>query len=199
MTDTNTAPTATPIPSSPAPKPAPKPGWKTSEAWITLIVIVLGALPSSGLLPATGDAVKIVGLCLTVAAALGYTGSRTMLKNAAMLVLLVGLAHTATGCATGREKAIRTTLITTDAAKAAFVAFDRQHQLDLVAQAPDRAAGEAALVAWRAKQAEAEKAFEVTYRGIAAAATLNDDPSFNGMVQAAALLAAELKTLGVTK
>ena len=73
MTD---APTPTPPVTTPT-----KPGWKTSEAWLSFLAMVIGSLPSSGLLPASGESTKIVGLAITLLAALGYTASRTAVKS----------------------------------------------------------------------------------------------------------------------
>lgn len=62
--------------------PDPKPGHKTSEAALTFIIAVLGALPSSGLFPAASPAVKIAGLVVAGLTALGYQRQRTQLKIA---------------------------------------------------------------------------------------------------------------------
>lgn len=56
-----------------------KPGYKTSEFWLTLIAAVLAAV-----LPFVGDYPPIaqaIGIGLSVLAALGYTSSRTSVKN----------------------------------------------------------------------------------------------------------------------
>lgn len=60
----------------------PRPGWKTTEFWITLGTTVLGTVAASGLF---GDSpvVKAMGLAVDVAAALGYTASRTAVKRSA--------------------------------------------------------------------------------------------------------------------
>jgi len=79
------APAPAPVP-APAPSPTPSqppPGWQSSEAWLTLLVMILGALPSTGLLVgAPPAALQIVGLISSVLAALGYTTNRTSLKKA---------------------------------------------------------------------------------------------------------------------
>lgn len=71
------------------------PGRKTSEAALTFLVAVLGALPSSGLFPAASPAVKIAGLVVAGLTALGYQNQRTQLKMA-------HLAHTAALAKLGR-------------------------------------------------------------------------------------------------
>jgi hypothetical protein len=77
-------PELAPITTAPDPTPAPvlKPGWRTSEAWFTLVVIVLGAIPNSGLVDNSPLAAKLVGLVASVLAALGYQTQRTKLKIA---------------------------------------------------------------------------------------------------------------------
>lgn len=115
MADPTPAPTPDPVPTPtpapapvPAPAPAPVPGWKTSEAWISLLVIVIGALPSTGLLDNSPLLSKIVGMAIAALAALNYTAQRTSLKRAylssraavvtaALLVLLV-LPSCGTNC-----------------------------------------------------------------------------------------------------
>jgi hypothetical protein len=59
-----------------------KPGYKTSEFWLSLVAVLVGAIMSSGLLEATATDAdnKIVGLVVTLLAALGYTGARGFVK-----------------------------------------------------------------------------------------------------------------------
>ena len=59
---------------------ASTPGIKTTEFALTVVAVAVGALLSSGLLPAGGVAVKIVGLVVSTLATLGYTASRTCVK-----------------------------------------------------------------------------------------------------------------------
>lgn len=99
--------------------------------------------------------------------------------------------------ASQRQKTIATTLHAVDVAETAFLAFDKQHQLDLVGHAANRDDGERKLTEWRAERESINKGFVGAYRAIAAAATLDDDPSVAGMVQAAAIVAQELAALGV--
>jgi hypothetical protein len=65
----------------------PTPGWKTSEAWISLLAVVLGAIPSSGLVANAPLAAKIVGMLVALLTALGYMNSRTSLKRAHLQLL----------------------------------------------------------------------------------------------------------------
>ncbi|KPJ59117.1 MAG: hypothetical protein AMJ46_12690 [Latescibacteria bacterium DG_63] len=60
-----------------------KPGWKTSEFWLTTIPVVLGAVAASGILDDTATPWdnKLVGLAISVLAALGYGAMRTVAKT----------------------------------------------------------------------------------------------------------------------
>jgi hypothetical protein len=81
---------AAPIPAIPASIPDLVPGWKTSEAYITLLTMILGAIPSSGL---TADApllAKIVGMAIAGLSALNYTAQRTALKRAHLAARAAG-------------------------------------------------------------------------------------------------------------
>lgn len=61
-----------------------KPGWKTSEAWILLLVIVLTNIQASGLVEQTHWAMKIATVIVNVLGFLGYTSQRAKLKVAAL-------------------------------------------------------------------------------------------------------------------
>lgn len=78
------APSVDPVPSpDPNPTPAPPPsGFRSSEAWISFLVVVLGALPSSGLLDNAPTIAKIVGLIVSALSAIHYTYQRSALKRA---------------------------------------------------------------------------------------------------------------------
>ena len=113
-------------------------------------------------------------------------------------MLLVAFALFACG-ASAREKTISTALATTDAARAAFVAFDATHQTAIVTKAPDDATGKAQLAAYRATQAKIVLGFVTVYRAIAIAATANNDQSLAGLLSVAGVLESELRDLGVLK
>ena len=68
---TPAAPTATPV----------KPGYKTTEFWLTAGATVVGLVIASGLVPDTGMWPKVVALVVSAFAAMGYTVSRTAVKN----------------------------------------------------------------------------------------------------------------------
>lgn len=79
-TISNTQPDTTP----PAIPPI-KPGVKTSEAWVTLILMILGWLPSSGLLASSPIALQIVGLALSFLSGGHYVAQRSSLKRTTAL------------------------------------------------------------------------------------------------------------------
>ena len=58
-----------------------KPGYKTTEFWLTAGATVVGLVIASGLVPDTGMWPKVVALVVSAFAAMGYTVSRTVVKN----------------------------------------------------------------------------------------------------------------------
>src|ERR1051326_4622778 len=81
--------------------PAPvKAGWKTSEVWMHLIVTVAGLVVAA--LPSDSKAVQIAGMVLSILSALGYTASRTSVKNAAQVLLVAALLGGLMSCEIGR-------------------------------------------------------------------------------------------------
>ncbi len=57
-----------------------KPGYKTTEFWLTVAASIVGLVLASGIFPAEGEIVKIVGLAAMVLASLGYSQSRGQAK-----------------------------------------------------------------------------------------------------------------------
>ena len=58
-----------------------KPGYKTTEFWMTAGATAVGLAIASGVVPDTGVWPKIVALVISAFAAMGYTVSRTAVKN----------------------------------------------------------------------------------------------------------------------
>jgi len=58
-----------------------KAGYKTTEFWMTAGATVVGLAIASGIVPETGVWPKIVALVISAFAAMGYTVSRTAVKN----------------------------------------------------------------------------------------------------------------------
>ena len=74
--------TTTPASTTPAAAdPAVKPGYQTTEFWMTAAATVVGLAIASGVIPTTGYWPSIVALVVSAFAAMGYTVSRTVVKN----------------------------------------------------------------------------------------------------------------------
>jgi len=83
--------------------PAVRAGWRTTEFWMALAVVILGAFASSGILPTEHIIVKVAGLVIAVLGSLGYGISRGMSKKPPnTLFVLIGamsvLSLSAYGC-----------------------------------------------------------------------------------------------------
>ena len=72
--------TTTPASTTPA-DTAVKPGYQTTEFWMTAAATVVGLAIASGVIPTTGYWPSIVALVVSAFAAMGYTVSRTVVKN----------------------------------------------------------------------------------------------------------------------
>ena len=58
-----------------------KPGYKSTEFYMSMAAVVIGAIASSGILDESDGLTKVVGLIMAALVALGYTGSRLTLKK----------------------------------------------------------------------------------------------------------------------
>jgi len=56
-------------------------GYKSTEFYLALAAVVIGALMASGVFPADSLWCKLMGVAAACLAALGYTGARLMLKK----------------------------------------------------------------------------------------------------------------------
>ena len=61
-----------------------KAGYKSTEFWMSMAAVLVGAIASTGLVEDNEFAAKIVGLITATLVALGYTGSRLTLKKHAL-------------------------------------------------------------------------------------------------------------------
>ena len=61
-----------------------KAGYKSTEFWMSMAAVAVGAIASTGLVEDNEFAAKIVGLITATLVALGYTGSRLTLKKHAL-------------------------------------------------------------------------------------------------------------------
>lgn len=91
-------------PAAPA-APAVKPGWQTTEFWLHLIATLAGVVMGSGL-PSNSKVVQVAGMALSLLSVLGYTTSRTMVKNAAAILLPLFLIFSISGCKTINKDAL---------------------------------------------------------------------------------------------
>lgn len=74
-----------------------KPGWKTTEFWLSLAALFIGAIVASGIVPATGPWSQVVGIITSVLGALGYTAARGFSKaGAAAAVAAIATASEVT-------------------------------------------------------------------------------------------------------
>lgn len=90
-------------------------GIRTTEFWLTALVVLAGLIPTSGLVTEGHWTVKVCGLVVSVAAALGYTWQRGTVKNNAttttvtkllLVALLIGLVAGCGGQGYVRAEAI---------------------------------------------------------------------------------------------
>lgn len=58
-----------------------KPGYKSTEFYMSMAAVIIGAIASSGILDESDGLTKVVGLIMAALVALGYTGSRLTLKK----------------------------------------------------------------------------------------------------------------------
>lgn len=58
-----------------------KPGYKTSEFWLTLLVVLLGALMASGAFGDEHIAMNAAGMAMATLKALGYDAARARTKS----------------------------------------------------------------------------------------------------------------------
>lgn len=64
---------------------AEKPGWKTSEFWLTNLVVLIGILMGSGAFGEGHLVMQVAGYALAALQALGYTAARANVKRTASL------------------------------------------------------------------------------------------------------------------
>jgi len=58
----------------------PKPGYKTTEFWLSLVAMALGAVMASGVIAPETTWERVIGLVIAGLTSLGYTGARLKLK-----------------------------------------------------------------------------------------------------------------------
>jgi hypothetical protein len=95
----------------------PKPGHKTTEFWIHLAAVILGALATiaglvesyaHGTVTSTAALMAAIGVVSSTLSSLGYTASRTIVKTSAIFLLAIALSLMS-GCSAeqlAREEAV---------------------------------------------------------------------------------------------
>jgi hypothetical protein len=58
-----------------------KPGYKTTEFWLSVAAMLVGAILASGIVPNTGIWMQLAGIATTLLNGLGYSVSRGIAKN----------------------------------------------------------------------------------------------------------------------
>jgi hypothetical protein len=61
--------------------PAQKPGYKTTEFWLSLAAMLIGALLAADVFPSDSPVLKILGVVSSILGALGYQVSRAIVKS----------------------------------------------------------------------------------------------------------------------
>jgi hypothetical protein len=166
----------------------------TLLAVLTIVGVVLGAV--STILHFVAPKTKTTVDDRVVAAIDEIKALLAKLVPPALVLILVGASLLACSAGT-REKTISTTLTAITAADHALVTFDREHQLDIVAHAPDKATAKDELAAYRDGRDKVKDGLTGAYRAVAVAATVNNDQTLAAMLQAASILEQELKELVV--
>lgn len=112
------------------------------------------------------------------------------------IILAFAITLITCGCgASAREKTIHATFISVTAARDGFVAWDAQHQLDVVKASSSAVMGEVALSDYHAHRVKVTVALEAAYRALAAAAIIESDPTLTGIVHAAQEVYQAISTL----
>lgn len=113
-----------------------------------------------------------------------------------MRALVLVAALLGIGCTgANRESTIRAALVTVDASRSAYVAYDQHEQEQIVAHATSLDDGKTKLAAYRAKRERVVKAFVVAYQAIATGAQLNDDHSLASVASAVIEVIAAVRDL----
>lgn len=93
--------------SAAAPAPAVKPAWQTTEFWLNLMTVLVGAVMSIGPilhLAPDNKVMQIAGLGAMLLGATGHTVSRTIIKTSMILVCCLAMS----GCAGVPKAAVQT-------------------------------------------------------------------------------------------
>ncbi|MGH7179222.1 MAG: hypothetical protein ACREJC_17730 [Tepidisphaeraceae bacterium] len=107
-----------------------------------------------------------------------------MMTRRTTAVVVMMLAVFAACGPSARERAIRATFITTNAARDGFNEYGKQRQDQIIEQATSLEDGKARLAAFRDRREKINKVFEDVYRAIVAATLANDTGSLDAALKA---------------
>jgi hypothetical protein len=123
-----------------------------------------------------------------------------ILLYTATLALCVGIVMVPSSCATtattsSRSTTLHDTLIVLEGVQEVFLAWDAQHQKDIVAQAATPEAGAAALATYQVTRNKIIAAIALALDAIHLASSENDAPSLQAALAAAAQIENDIKGL----
>lgn len=82
-----------------------KPGYRTTEFWLSLAAMIVGAVFASGAFGEDSQVLKVAGLAASVLGVLGYTVSRGKAKQGAKVLGMIILPLLILGCSNGMIRA----------------------------------------------------------------------------------------------
>lgn len=184
-----------------------KPGYATTEFYLSLLAMMIGAATVCGLVPTEGPWPKVAAFVTMVLSSLGYTWSRSQVKTAAMTggpdgssssalaaiatkvaplfaVVLLGAALTGCGAA-AREKAISTSISAAAAVDVMFLAYDQQRLHACVVDNATRDGHDACVTAYLAKRKKVDDSITALRDAVELGKTAKDDGSLAKIAAAA--------------
>lgn len=131
---------------------------------------------------------------------LAYVPLPVILLYTATLLICAGLVIVPSSCAgtattSARSTTLHDTTIVLQAIDDVFLAWDAQHQQDIVAQAATPEAGAAALAAYRVTRDKIVASLKLALDAISLASSENDDPSLQTALAAAVAIEGDIKAL----
>ncbi len=123
---------------------------------------------------------------------------RSIAPSLSLFVLVFALCLGGAGisaCANQRTSTIHSSLVAVNVARDGFVAWDRQHQHEIVKAATTRDEVQRNIADYIVKRAPVVEGFEAAYRALAIAATQSDDTSLAAALRAGAELFEQVKKL----
>lgn len=192
-----------------------KPGHHTTEFYLNLGLTLLMAAIATGVVPQTGELAKIAAFGVMAITNTIYMLSRASVKNAATTALagpivtlpdaspavpvaavavklapllalfVLGAALVTGGCGVSAETAVNTATSISSAADAAFLAYDHQHEADLLAASSTRIEFDAKLATYLKKRKRVDDTLLALRDAIDLARTAKDNKSIAAIAPAA--------------